>query len=60
MAKTFTVRVTVPDNYFEDADSPVVEELIAAAVANAIGEQLADRWDDDEYDASIDSTTWGV
>jgi hypothetical protein len=59
MAKTFTVHVTVPNGYMVEQDGPVVEEMIAAAVANVAGEELAAEYDGDEYDASIDYSTWG-
>jgi hypothetical protein len=58
MSETFTVRVTVPDGYTEQNDVPTVEEMIASAVAELNGDQLADHYDGDDYDASIDSATW--
>jgi hypothetical protein len=58
MAHTFTVRVTVPDGYTEQNDVPTVEEMIAAAVAELNGDQLAVEFEGDDYDASIDVRTW--
>lgn len=58
MSDTFTVRITVPAGYMQLVDPCALEEAIAEAAAETHGESLPSKFDDGEYNASIDFGTW--